>query len=99
VSEKGIADKSASAVKIMATFVVYFRLLFQIAVYLNDTVCDSEYVALEGRVIYYALNGEELYVNPFTEMKFCDISNVHILHNKGKGKVILLQARCGPEGG
>jgi len=59
VSEKGLAEKVTSTVKIMATFVVHFRLFFQIGVYLNDAVCDSENIALEGRVIYYTLNGEE----------------------------------------
>jgi hypothetical protein len=34
LSETGLAEKATSAVKIMATFVVYLSLLFQILVYL-----------------------------------------------------------------
>jgi hypothetical protein len=56
LSETGLAEKATSAVKIMATFVVYFRLLFQIVVLLNYIVCKLDNVALEGGVIYYALN-------------------------------------------
>jgi len=35
LSETGLAEKATSAVKIMATSVVYFRLLFQSVVYLT----------------------------------------------------------------